>query len=230
MYSRNINGEEYDFGVSGKWIRNVLVMYDRQTDTLWSQLLGEAVQGKLIGTKLEYLPSFQTTWEEWKSLHPDSLALKKGHYGEKDPYSSYYENNQGGVIGPQYIDDRLETKELVLGVELDKVSVAFPFSQLSLEPVVNYEIGEDNILVVFNAESALGVAYNPVLDGQKLTFAVADGLTIKDNETGSLWDGINGLAIEGELAGKRLERIKSTSSFWFGWKDFHEDTLIFSAN
>jgi hypothetical protein len=230
VYSRNINGEEYDFGVSGKLIRNVLVMYDRQTDTLWSQLLGEAVQGKLIGTKLEYLPSFQTTWEEWKSLHPDSLALKKGHYGEKDPYSSYYENNQGGVIGPQYIDDRLETKEFVLGVELDKVSVAFPFSQLSLEPVVNYEIGEDNILVVFNAESALGVAYNPVLDGQKLTFAVADGLTIKDNETGSLWDGINGLAIEGELAGKRLERIKSTSSFWFGWKDFHEDTLIFSAN
>jgi hypothetical protein len=78
VYSREINGEIYTFGVSGKLIRNVLVMFDRETDTLWSQLLGEAVRGELIGTKLEFVPSWMMTWEEWKALHPDTVALDKG--------------------------------------------------------------------------------------------------------------------------------------------------------
>ena len=107
MYSRIIDGEEYSFGVSGKLIRNVLVMYDRQTDSLWSQLLGEAVEGPLIGTKLEFLPAFQTTWSKWKEQHPDSLALKKGYYGNRDPYSRYYASGQTGVIGTTNNDQRL---------------------------------------------------------------------------------------------------------------------------
>ncbi|MBI3286672.1 MAG: DUF3179 domain-containing protein, partial [Chloroflexi bacterium] len=35
MYARRIGGEEYTFGVSGKLIMNTLVMYDRQTGSLW---------------------------------------------------------------------------------------------------------------------------------------------------------------------------------------------------
>ena len=45
MYSRIVNCKEHTFGVSGKLIMNALVMYDHQTDSLWSQFLGEAVQG-----------------------------------------------------------------------------------------------------------------------------------------------------------------------------------------
>lgn len=48
-----------------------------------------------------------------------------------------------------------------------------------------------------------------------------------DLETGSVWDGINGLATDGPHLGKTLERVKSTASFWFGWKDFHPDTVIY---
>ena len=43
MYARDIAGQELNFGVSGKLIMNALVMFDRQTETLWSQFLGEAV-------------------------------------------------------------------------------------------------------------------------------------------------------------------------------------------
>ncbi len=181
----------------------------------------------MIGTKLEFLREFQTTWEEWKNLHPDSLALIKGYYGDRDPYTSYYSSGQSGVIGETFDDDRLQTKEFVIGVELDDTAIAFPFSVLSQEPVVNYQNGNINILIVFNADAALGVAYNPVLDEKRLTFEIVEDLTLKDIETGSIWDGINGTAIQGELAGKSLERYKSTSSFWFGWKDFHPDTLIY---
>ena len=99
MYAREIDGREFTFGVSGKLIRNVLVMYDRQTEALWSQLIGEAVEGEMIGTELTYLPSWFTTWSEWKHMHPDTLALTKPYSGGRDPYASYYASNRAGVIG-----------------------------------------------------------------------------------------------------------------------------------
>ncbi len=118
MYARDINGQELTFGVSGKLIRNVLVMYDRQTESLWSQLLGEAVAGELLGDKLDYLPSWHTTWKQWKELHPDTVALKKGILRSRDPYVGYYQSSSAGIIGETIQDDRLSTKEFVVGVEL----------------------------------------------------------------------------------------------------------------
>jgi len=74
-------------------------MYDKETNTLWSQLLGEAVSGEKVGTKLEFLPAVMTTWSSWREMHPDTLAIKKGFFGEKDPYLNYYYSQDAGVIG-----------------------------------------------------------------------------------------------------------------------------------
>ena len=54
---------------------NALVMYDHQTDSLWSQFTGAAIIGSFAGTKLKILPALQTTWERWKELHPDTLVV-----------------------------------------------------------------------------------------------------------------------------------------------------------
>ena len=229
MYSREINGEEYTFGVSGKLIRNVLVMYDRQTGSLWSQLLGESVEGELVGTKLDYVASWMTTWEEWKDMHPETLALDKGRrIGKQDSYDSYYASSSAGVIGETLADDRLYTKEFVIGVEVGETSVAYPFSILSSEPVINDTIGDTHLLIAFSPTSAAGAVYNRQVNGQTLTFqATDDPLILTDAETGSTWDAFKGTAIEGELAGTELERFKSTTIFWFGWKDFHPDTILY---
>jgi hypothetical protein len=230
VYSRIIDNNEHTFGVSGKLIRNVLVMYDRETDTLWSQLLGEAVQGPLTGTKLEFLPAFQTTWSDWKDQHPDSRALQKGYYGNQDPYLQYYATGQTGVIGTTNTDYRLNEKEFVIGVERADLTVAFPFSVLNNEPVVNYQYENVSLLIVFNANTGTGVVFNRFLENQTLTFEIVNGLTLKDLETQSIWDGLNGIAIEGPLEGKELERVKSTSSFWFGWVDFYPNTELYGAS
>jgi hypothetical protein len=202
-------------------------MYDRQTDSLWSQLLGEAVEGPLMGTKLEFLPAFQTTWAEWKAQHPESLALRKGYYGNRDPYSQYYASGQTGVIGTTNNDYRLYEKEFVIGVEHEEIAIAFPFSVLNEEPVVNYQNGDIALLVVFNANSGTGIVFERSIDNQVLTFEPVDGLNLQDKETQSIWDGLNGLAIEGSFEGKELKRIKSTSSFWFGWVDFFPETEVY---
>ena len=232
MYSREIDGQEYTFGVSGKLIMNVLVMYDRQTGSLWSQLLGEAVEGELKGTKLEFFPSLMTTWEDWKARYPDTLALVKGYSGGHDSYDSYYESDAAGVIGEAHRDDRLQTKQSVVGVALGDAAVAYPFSVLSFEPVVNDIVGGTPVVVVFGEDTGTGVVFDREVDGRVLTFSLSDPerLTLTDAETGSTWGGLTGLATDGPLAGERLARVKSTRSFWFGWKDFYPETRVYGKD
>jgi hypothetical protein len=236
VYSRIVDGQETTFGVSGKLIRNVLVMYDRRTESLWSQLLGEAVAGELEGTKLDYLPSVMTTWQEWKAQHPDTLALVKGTTSDSDPYDGYYASNRAGVIGETFQDERLPTKQFVVGVVLGDQAVsstfeavAYPFSVLSLEPVVNDVVAGTPVLVVFGQDNVTSAVFSREVEGQTLTFSLEDteSLTLTDAETGSTWRGLTGEATDGPLVGQRLEQLKSTNSFWFGWKDFYPDTRVY---
>jgi hypothetical protein len=216
-----------EFGVSGKLIMNVLVMYDRQTESLWSQLLGVAVQGEYKGQKLEFLPSWQTTWEDWKTRYPDTLALMKGYRGDRDPYDDYYDSYAAGVIGETIEDDRLGTKDFVIGVSIGEGAMAYPFRNLSERPVINDVLTDVPILVVFDPENASGVVFKREVDGRPLTFLETGHLELQDEETGSTWDALTGAARSGELAGTTLERLKSTHSFWFGWKDFFPETGVY---
>ena len=160
MYSRTIGEETYSFGVSGKLIRNTLVMYDRQTGSLWSQLLGEAVEGPLRGTTLTYVPAVHVSWASWRDAHPDTLALVKGLADGQDPYQSYYLSNRTGVIGETFQDTRLDEKELVIGVAGASAAVAYPFSVLNGEPLIEDVLEERPLLVLFDAASGAGRVYD----------------------------------------------------------------------
>lgn len=228
MYSREIEAQEYTFGVSGKLIMNTLVMYDRQTNSLWAQLLGEAVDGSLKGTKLETVPALHTTWEDWKSRFPDTLALIKGYSGARTSYGGYYRSAQTGVIGETRQDDRLYVKEFVIGVERNGEAVAYPYGSLNDQPVINEEIGAEPVLVVFNVDTGTGVVFSRLLDdGRILSFMEEDDLVLVDEQTGSIWSGFEGQAVEGPLAGTRLEQLKHTSAFWFAWKDWYPTTRVY---
>lgn len=87
------NGRAYAFGTSGKLVNSNLLMYDRQTDSRWPQILGQAILGPSRGRSLEEIPLDWTTWGRWRRAHPDTLVLstKTGYlrtYGS-DPYGSY---------------------------------------------------------------------------------------------------------------------------------------------
>lgn len=227
MYSREVQDQVLEFGVSGKLMRNVLVMYDRQTDSLWPQLLGRAVEGPMEGAELDFFPSRLTTWGDWKVRHPDTVALVKGYSGRFDPYDSYYASGSAGVVGEAVQDDRLERKEFVLGVVVGETSIAYPYRTLSGDPVVNDVVADRPLLVVFDAETASGIVFDRRVDGQTLTFVASEGLTLEDQETGSQWDGLRGAAVEGELEGTALQQVRSTSAFWFGWKDVYPGTAVY---
>ncbi len=238
VFARDIGSQTLTFGVSGKLVMNTLVMYDHQTDTLWSQFLSRGIQGELKETELELLPALMTDWKTWVELHPDTLVLEKGSRSSSDPYARYYEAADAGVLGETRTDDRLYVKEYVVGLVRNDIIRAYPFSVLNDAPVVNDTVGDEPVLVTFDANSGAGVVFSRVVDGQTLTFealnpeadSTDEPLYVQDTETNTRWFALTGEAVEGELAGKKLEQIPTTLSFWFGWKDFYPDTEIYQPN
>jgi hypothetical protein len=173
-----------------------------------------------------------TTWEDWKGRYPDTLALVKGYAGDADHYDSYYESDRAGVIGEDHLDDRLQTKQFVVGVAQGDEATAYPFSVLSFEPAVNDIVGGTPLLVVFQESTGTGVVFDREIEEQTLTFSLTDpeGMLLTDDQTGSTWDGLTGVAVDGPLEGQRLNRLKSTSSFWFGWKDWYPETSVYGKD
>lgn len=163
MYSRKVDARELTFGVSGLLYKANVLMYDRQTETLWSQVRREAVAGPMTGAKLTVLPSTLTTWKKWRLRHPatEVLSLDTGHERDysRDPYAGYYESRRGFFsffkAGPEE-----EEKELVVGVTLDGTAKAYPLDLLRRRKTLT-----------------------DTVDGKKLTLSLdpaTDALTIRD--------------------------------------------------
>lgn len=229
VFEREIDGTVYEFGVSGRLIMNTLVMYDRTTESYWSQMLGEAVEGPLAGTRLTIYPYvWQTTWAEWLERFPDTVALDKTGPvgGSLDSYASYYTSEQTG-IHPQVVEDnRLGNKDWIIGMEWDGEAVAYDFDTLSAQPVVNDTLGDLRTAIVFFPESSTGIVFDRTVDGQVLNFSFVDGV-LTDAETRSSWDAWMGTATSGPLTGQRLRRVASTRAFWFAWSDYFPETRIY---
>ena len=61
MYDRQVKDQEVTLTVSGKLWNRSLVMQDTETKSLWSHILGEAMDGELKGVVLKSLPSDMVT-------------------------------------------------------------------------------------------------------------------------------------------------------------------------
>jgi hypothetical protein len=230
VYARDVNGRTLTFGVSGKLIRNSLVMFDRETGTLWSHLTGEALEGPLVGQHLQQLLSEQTSWGRWRAAHPKTLMLDVDPSDVRfDPYQTYYGAPDAGVVGRKRADDRLPVKEKVLGVRLGGEVKAYSFTALARDRVVNDTVGGVPLVVVFDGLTFSGAVYRRDPGGKLITFLPGpNSLSMEDEETDSIWDGLSGKAMTGSDAGMELEQVPITYSFWFGWVDFYPNTAVYS--
>ena len=231
MYARDIGDQRLEFGVSGKLIMNALVMFDRQTETLWSQFLGRAVEGPLAGAELTPLPAALVRWKSWRALHPDTTALDQGGV-VVDAYSNYYLRPDAGIIGERNRDERLFPKTLVLGLVLPEGRKAYAHHRLADAPALNDRVGGQPVLVAWDGAARAAAAFDPTVDGRALAFdpaeAGADGAArLRDRETDTLWAALTGEALEGELAGRRLEPLTAFTVFWFAWSDYFPGTLLY---
>lgn len=127
------NGEPLQFGVSGLLYNSDMLLYDRNTTSLWSQIMGLAISGPLRGTRLDTLPINHTTWKDWRTRHPDTMVLStrtgyRRNY-QQSPYGDYTSNDD--VYFPvNHRSRRYHPKERVIGIEVNGKFRAYPFSEL----------------------------------------------------------------------------------------------------
>jgi hypothetical protein len=237
VFRRRVTGRRTRFGVSGKLWRSDLVMYDRLTDSLWSQILATAIDGPRTGDRLEILPSTLTTWAEWRSLHPGTrVLLPPPHSGTVPGYDRSFDYSTpkydyGGetqLVGRDSYDGALHPKTLVVGVESDGTNRAYPFPVVADEGVVLDTVGDRPVVVTVAPDGVL-VAYDRRTDRGVLDFRATDDGHIAGG--GSRWDSRTGVAVDGPLAGRRLDRANDRPPmFWTGWSAFEPDTDVYGLS
>jgi hypothetical protein len=153
-FSSLVKGKNLTFGVSGLLFNSDVLMYDKQTESLWSQLEILSVTGKYSGSELEILPTEQTTWQEWKDKYPETKvqSIETGHSRDyrKNPYEGY-DQTENLMFGVDNQNKKYANKELTLGIEVNGIYKAFPFSELDKsKPEFLQLIGGKWLKVIYN--------------------------------------------------------------------------------
>lgn len=170
-----VDGRRLEFGVSGLLYNSDVLMFDRQTESLWSQIRRQAVTGPMRGERLEMIHLTHTTWDRWKREHPDGLVLSRrtGHDRDydTDPYLAYAAS-PGAMFPVGHEDDRLPEKTMVLGIEGEDAAVAFPLEALEeVRRPVRARIGDREVFVYWFPDS--WTAFATTLDGERIPATLA---------------------------------------------------------
>jgi len=251
-FDRRLDGATYDFGTSGNLRKSDLVMWDRQTESWWQQIGGEAIVGQLSGARLTPLPASINSFADFKAAFPNGRVLSRetGHvrdYG-RNPYSGYDDVNSSPFLFTGKADGRLRPMERVVTVSLNGEDVAYPFAQLEQRRLAQDRVGGTPIVVLYRkgTVSALDAStiagsrdigstgvFEPRLAPtgdtpmvQRLSFR-ADGDRLVDAETGSEWNTL-GQATAGPLVGRRLVPVVHGNHFWFATAAFLPNVRIWN--
>jgi hypothetical protein len=245
VFERVVNGTTLDFGTSGKLYKSDLVMYDRQSHSLWAQMEERAIVGTYAGTRLKLIPANTISFEEWRATHPAGKVLSRetGHsrnYGV-NPYQSYDQPQLAPFLLRGQPDPRRPPKERVVGIKLGDAARAYPWPVLAERRVVHDRLGDQDLVIFYQpgtlsalddeeikrsrAVGATGT-FSRVVEGRALTFeSTAEGF--RDRETGSTWT-LLGHAVKGTLAGRRLTAVPHVDAFWFAWAAFNPATSVYA--
>lgn len=240
---RRVDGQARTFGVSGYLYQANLVLYDEDTESLWSQLWTKAIRGPETGATLDVLPSRTTTWRDWSDEFPDTEVLlpppasttvrgdvsfnyELDIYGDRDRVSERYP--EYGPLGDiEWSDTRLRRRDLVLGVVIDEEAVAFSRNDVRGNDPINTTVGDGPVLVTYGGDDTM-FAYDRRLDGDVLTFELADGDLLA---AGSRWNRLSGRAVDGPYEGETLSAVPSQGPlFWAAWLQFYPETAVYGRD
>ena len=133
-FDATIDGDPTDFGVSGLLYNSDVLLYDRATESLWSQIMSQSISGKRVGMKLTALPISHTTWRDWLQDHPATLVMSDdtgyARNYQRNPYAGYEKSRYTYFAVNNEAPDNYHPKEIVLGLEVDGMYKAYPFIEL----------------------------------------------------------------------------------------------------
>jgi hypothetical protein len=230
VYRTEIDGRHFELGTSGFLYRSNKLMYDRDSNSLWSTLTGEPVVGSLVGQglRLEPYPVVTTTWEAWRTRWPATrvLSLNTGHrrdYSEGRAYRDYFATDEL-MYGVPFRDSRLKNKDEVFIVRSPHPTtqpLAISLQFLRGHPLYHDEVGGARFVVLTDPTDA-----NRAYAAEGVRFQSLDGDQLLD-DSGEHWN-----VGEHELSrvsdARTLPRLAAHRAFWFGWHAAHPDTRLVS--
>ena len=232
-WDRNVNGAITTFGVSGLLYNSNLIPYDRATDSNWSQIRLDCVNGELINSVIKTHQLVETTWGTWKAMYPNTKVVSEntGHNRNYSayPYGDYRTNNSKLLFPVNNEDNRLPQKERVHGVLINGKGKAYSIEEFGdTTSVVQDSFQGTSIAVIGNRTMNFIVSFDRSISGITLDFmAVQDSLPVilRDNE-GTRWD-VFGNGISGPRAGEKLTPTTSFMGYWFAWAAFYPDVEVY---
>jgi hypothetical protein len=206
-----------EFGVSGRLVNSNLIMYDRDTDTWFPQVLAIGIQGPHVGAALVERPMVWTTWQRWRAAHPETAVLStetgfarnynRDPYGAYNPRSGYYAPDAGTMFPLMNQDQRFPPKSVVLGGRTREAAVAVPLE--SLREAGRLELEAEGKIFTALYDAGLDTGY--LFSGRTEAQAEIDG----SGPYGVSWSG-----------GEALERVNSFEAMWFAWAAFYPETAV----
>lgn len=220
------------FGVSGLLYNSNLLVYDRATDTLWSQMLQLAVNGPRIRERPEIIQVIETTFSTVTSMYPDAVVMTRntGHSRNYDqyPYGDYL-TSSGLFFDVSTRDSRLHPKARVIGIFEGNSSKVYQLAGFGASTqAINEQFNNQSIVVVGNTALNYAAIYGRQLsDGTILTFApIQDDLpNVMSDTEGNVWD-IFGTAVSGPRLGEQLDVTRSYTAMWFSWASHFDNVEI----
>lgn len=227
-----LDGKRLTFGFEGVW-QGTAILYDRDTGSLWMHFTGACFAGPRAGRALKPLATgTHTTWAAWRRDHPDTDVMAP------DPrFAARYFDREAARSGSPYLperfdetitsrDRRLPSSELLLGVTVGPEARAYPLARVAATAgVVEETVAGVPVTVWYEADARTAVAFDARLDGRTRTFERRRA-GVFERDTGSRFDA-DGRCVDGSLLGRRLERLPSLLTEWYGWFAHHPATTIF---
>ncbi len=233
---RSKDGTMLTFGTSGKLVNSNLLMYDRQTDSQWPQILGGAIDGKSKGIVLEEITLDWTRWSQWRGRYPNTevLSTETGYFRSygRDPYGSYdrpgsYYDSGGPLFPVMARDNRFGPKEVVVGLKANGRQMAIHKESLRQQKVMNTSLAGVPLVAIYDAELDVVRVFVREINGRAVNFASGTARVL-DELTNSEWT-TRGLARGGKLAGTQLKQQASFDVMWFAWYAFFPETQVLTS-
>lgn len=227
VYQSVYQGRLLTFGVSGKLFESNMLMYDRQTNSLWHQFNGRAVVGDMTGSSLLPVKSSIMPWKYAKKKFPDAKVLSREtgfdrNYDEQ-LYDVYFKSDKL-YFDISNKDTRYGLKKTVYGIEIGGKSKAYPDELLDGKWLLLDTFNDNPLLILKNPQTGVVKVFKTYVYGTPLEFELKeDGFL--DTKYGAKWN-FDGACVEGTYKGWRLQEIENTRAFWFAWSNFHPDTEI----
>ena len=242
-----MNGRTLHFYLAGINNQNFL-MRDKETGTWWQQITGKAVYGPLQGAALELVLSDELTFGEWKSEITNGLVLAEVPKFHKE-YDSKWEPEVAKLpVVISFPGTELKSRDVVVGLELNGASRAYPWDTLVKQSPVMDRVGGTPLLIAVGPDGKSFRAFVSRIEGKDTQFflkgedapqavqpadpkaptaAPVKTWSLVDAATASEWN-FQGCAISGAAQGKCLDRVPGAlKDYWFDWRNYHPDTTIY---